>query len=174
MIERLNRYSVFVFLYVVVLLLILVPFYQNGQLILGGEGNFFIDFEASLRKFGFLWHESGTGTFSSSINANIFSVIFFIILQKIGLGVSAVNFILIFSLYFLPFLGFMMIGRQLKLTPWVSAMISLFYVVNPFSLWLLANLNQWNLIVLFVLPFFFWIILKYYSDNRKLFFYLGF
>ena len=50
MIERLNRYSVFVFLYVVVLLLILVPFYQNGQLILGGEGNFFIDFEASLRK----------------------------------------------------------------------------------------------------------------------------
>jgi len=96
------------------------------------------------------------------------------LIEKISGSIQITNFTLIFSIYFLPFLGMFLVGKQIDATPFISFAISLFYVINPFMLNYLTCLNQWNVFSVSVMPFFLWSILKYYKTNFKLFFCFGF
>lgn len=168
-----SRYWVFLLFYGILLLVALISFYRGGSIILGGEGDYWLDFSAHLKNYFFAWQNNGIGNFNIALNVNFPNVLFFTLLQKFIHNAQIINFILIFLLYFLPFLGMILLCREFKITPFITFLVSLFYLANPFSLMFLYSLNQWNVLILFTLPLFFWVILRFYSDNFKLFFYFG-
>ena len=150
-----------------------MPYYSQNTLILGGEGDFVLDFKPLLENFGFAWTNMATGVPATSLNFNYFSTFFFILLQKLHFSVAMINFILVFLLYFLPFVAVYLVACELKVRPLLSALISIFYIVNPFSIYFLISLNQWNSLILFLIPLTFYIILRFYHQNSKLFLYFG-
>ena len=167
------RYPFYACLFAVMLTVFLLPYYVKGTLILGGEGNFVLNFKALLDNFNFAWVNMATGVPATSLNFNYFNTFFFVLLQDLSLPSSLINFILIFLLYFLPYIALLLISYELKMEPLISFFISVFYIINPFSSYFLTSLNQWNSLILFVMPFSFYLILKYYCDNIKLFLCLG-
>lgn len=169
-----QNHSFFLWLYVILLSVSLIPYYKNSQIVLGGEGNYWVDFSSVVSQHGSAWQSFGTGFISTSLNFVGLNIYFFIMLEKVLHNVKAINFILIFLIYFLPFFAIFKVCKELRASPFISFIISLFYIVNPFSLYFLMALNQWNTMALFVLPTFFLIIFKYYRNNFKLFFYFGF
>jgi len=168
-----NNYFFYLILYATLLFAVLIKYYLYNHIILGGEGDYFIDFSMHLENFGYTWQNAGTGFFTTSLNANFVNIIFLVILQKIFQSDILINFILIFLIYFLPFFAIFIICMELKITPFISFCISFFYIINPFNLYYLTALNQWNTSSLFVIPMFFWVIMKFYNNNIKLFFYFG-
>lgn len=167
------NYNSFLLLYGVILAYVLSKYYESGYIIFGGEGNYYLDFNVHFNTYGYAWLNLGTGFFGTSLNAEFFIVYFLIFIQNIFGSIALTNFILIYLIYFLPFLGIFLVCKKLKLSPPLSFGIALFYIVNPFSLNHLYSLNQWNTAPLFVIPIFFWIILRYFNNNFKLFFYFG-
>lgn len=167
-------YNLFLLLYIVLLIFTLSRYYKSGHILLGGEGNYYLDFDVHFNTHGYAWLNLATGFFGTSLNADLFNGYFLIFLQNLFGNIGLVNFILFFLIYFLPFLGIFFVCKELKIIPLLSFGISLFYVVNPFSLNYLASLNQWNTTTLSLIPILFWIILRYFDDNFKLFFYFGF
>lgn len=169
-----QNHSFFMMLYGFLLLMSLVPYYKNGQIILGGEADYFLDFNSALSSGGSAWQSLGTGFISASLNSLGVNFYFLIFTQELLHKFELMNFILIFLIYFLPFYAMFKVAKELKLSPLISFIISIFYISNPFSFYYLMALNQSSTMALFVLPYFFWIILKYYHTNFKLFFYFGF
>ena len=168
-----NRYWFFLIFYGILLAIFIFPFYRDGSIILGGEGNYWLDFSVLIKNYAHAWQNKGIGDYNLSLNALFPNVPILTLLQKIIPSDQIINFLLIFSLYFLPFLGMLVLCREFKTTPFIAFLTSLFYVMNPFSLMFLYSLNQWNVLVLFGLPLFFGVILKFYQNNLKLFFYFG-
>lgn len=174
LIEVLNKRICFLILYGILLVFALIPYYTDGCLILGGEGDYVLDFSNHLVKNSFMWLQSyGTGLSNMAPAAsglNIFSLYF---IEKLTGSVSITNFSLIFLFYFFPFLAMYLVCKEMQTTPFISFISSFFYVINPFMLCYLINLNQWNAFSVTVMPLFLWVILKYYHHNFKLFFFFG-
>lgn len=172
----LNSYYFFIILYIVLLIISLVPYYSNGQVILGQEGNNFLDFSVYLGNYRDTWQTIfGVGTFNTSVNSSFPNIYFLVLLQKLIGSKQIVNFILIFLIYFLPFLAIFQVCKTFKIRSFITFLVSLFYIVNPFTLYYLSsNLNHCNVLILAAAPLFFWLILKFYHDNFKLFFFFGF
>ena len=80
---------------------------------------------------------------------------------------------LVFSLYYFPFLGMYLAAREINLRPLSAFLVALFYLINPSISQYLTSLNQFNASVVALMPFLFWIILRFYKDNLKLFFFYG-
>lgn len=159
------------------LFLISILLYSKNYLILGGEGNYYINFELSKGAGSFAWVSVNAGTGASSPTLNGLAVIFdfFSLLQKLGASLKLVNTILIFLVYTLPFLSMMwMLHKTIKVNFFTSYILSLFYVLNPFSTYHLQGLMFWNTAPLFVLPIIFGCIYKYYFKKFKLFLLFGF
>lgn len=171
----LNRNNKFIWLAVGALFLIisLLPYYVGDYLILGGEGNNFLNFSVYLYNFRDTWQNAGTGFFTTSLGATFVNVFLLSFLEKLITNLQIINFLIIFSIYYLPFLGMFLVSRQLKLSSRLSFLIAAFYVINPFTIYLLTGLNQWNLAPLFLIPVFFWLFLKYYYHRFRLFFSFG-
>lgn len=166
-----NKYVLYVILYGILIALALLPYYSNGSVILGGEGNHFLDFSQVFYKYGYTWQDiDGLPAFSLGMP---FAYSFILAPIQRFFSIQFANFIFIFSLFFLPYLSAFLVCRQLRASPFISFLISLFYIVNPFSIYYLWCLNQWTIIPLAVIPLFFWIILRYYNNNFKLFSYFG-
>jgi hypothetical protein len=166
-------YTFFLGLYGLILAYTLSKYYRAGHIIFGGEGNYYLDFNVHFNTHGYAWLNLGTGFFGTSLNAEFFNVYFLIFLQNLFGSIILTNFILIFLIYFLPFIGIFLVCKELKISPPISFGIALFYITNPFSLNDLETLNQWNTATFFLIPIFFWIILRYFNNNFKLFFYFG-
>ncbi len=173
-IKYICNYNLFLLLYAGLLAVSLFGYYKYGYLILGGEGNFSLDFKVHFNTYAYSWLDVATGFFGTSLNADFFNVYFFIFIQNLFTNITLTNFILIYLIYFLPFFGMFFVCKELKMSPYFSFGISLFYVANPFTLNDLYSLNQWNTATFFILPVFFLIILRYFDNNFKLFFYFGF
>lgn len=156
------------------LLAVLLPYYLDGHIILGGEGDNFIDFSAYLNNYRDTWQNIGTGFFTISLNKIFADIFILVFLEKLLSNIQVINFLVVFLIYYLPFLGMFVASRQLKLSPPFSFLIATFYTINPFTIYLLTSLNHWNLASFFVIPAFFWLILRYYQNNFKLFFSFGF
>lgn len=168
--NRLIRFGLFM-LYAVSLLLCLLRYYNGGKIIGGGEGAYILDYINLLKNFGFSWTNWGTGTYAVSMS---FGYIFHLFLvQFLTQNERILNFVVIYSIFLLPFLAIYALLLKLKLKPLLAFTLSLFYVFNPFSIIFLNALNQWNVLALYVLPAFLYIILKFYDDNLKLFLIFG-
>lgn len=176
LIRILNNRAFFLLLYAAILVFALIPYYTNGCLILGGEGNYVLSFSTYLGKCSFTtwFSDYSVGIPNMSPSGVGLNIILLSLIEKISGSIQITNFILIFSIYFLPFLGMFLVGKQINATPFISFAISLFYVINPFMLNYLTSLNQWNVFSVSAMPFFLWSILKYYKTNFKLFFCFGF
>jgi len=173
-IHVLNNRTFFLILYGVLLALALIPYYTDGCLILGGEGDYVLDYSTHLSKCGFLWLSHwGTGVQNLSPCGTGLNILLLWLVEKLTGSASLTNFVLIFSIYFFPFLAMYLVCKELKTTPFISFISSLFYIVNPFMLYYLNCINQWNVFSVTVMPLFLWVILKYYHSNFKLFFFFG-
>jgi hypothetical protein len=158
-------------LYSIFLVVVLLPYYKNGFFILGGEGNYFLDFQQVFLKYSYAWQDIGMMP-AFSLNSPFFYSLALIPVQKL-LGIQIANFILVFSLYFLPYLSMHLVCKQLNLSRFSGFIISLFYVINPFSIYYIYCLNQWSIAPLTVIPLFFWVQHRYYYHKFKLFLYIG-
>ena len=174
LIKLLNNRIFFLIFYALLLVFALVPYYTDGTVILGGEGDFALDFSSHLSKHGFMWVSLyGVGLPNMAPTGTGLNILFLSLIEKLTRNIAITNFALIFSIYFFPFFAMYLVCKKIKSTPFTSFVISFFYVVNPFMLYYLINLNQWNVFSVSVMPMFLWIILKYYYSNFKLFFFFG-
>lgn len=166
--------AIFVAIFVLILFIALFPYYCNGCLILGGEGNVFLDYSLHLKNFRFMWLPTyAHGRINACPSGTGLNIFFLLLLEKLTGNAAVVNFSLVFLIYFFPFLFFQKACRQMGATTLPAFLVSAFYVINPFSLYYLASLNQWNVFSLALMPLFLWVILKNYNDPIRLFFYTG-
>lgn len=174
LIQLKNSHMFFLILYGVLLSIALIPYYTNGTIILGGEGDYFLDFSMYSENYGFTWLSvCGSGLPMYAPSANGLNILLLIICEKLSGSIAITNFILIFSIYFWPFLGMYLVCKEVKASPFISFIIAFFYVINPFMLYYLIAINQWNVFSVAVMPLLLWGILKYYDANFKQFFLFG-
>jgi len=159
---------------ILVLTLALSKYYSNGSLILGGEGNFILNFTEYLNSFSYQWYSAhGQGIMNFFPSATGANIILLALIENISKSPFITNFILVFCLYYFPFLGMYLATREINLRPLTAFLVAIFYLINPTTLQYLINLNQWNASVVSVMPFLFWITLRFYKDNLKLFLFSG-
>ncbi|MFA5108966.1 MAG: hypothetical protein WC458_00245 [Patescibacteria group bacterium] len=161
---------------VIIFFLTIITIFSNNFLILGGEGNYFLDVSLVKNLYGHTWLPltGGLGAPNSLVNFPVGIFDFFDFLYNIGMSVKTVNTISVFLIYFLPFIAmFFLLDKCLKIELKTSILISLFYIFNPFSAIHLYGQTFWNLALLFVLPITFSILYKYFLNYKKLFIYFG-
>ena len=169
-----NYHFTFLFGFGCVLTLSLLPFYNDGAVILGGEGNYILDYSQHLKTTFHQWFSRfGLGTVNLSPGSTMAHFFFLVLIENLFQNQALTNFLLIFLMYFLPFLGMYLISAELGIRPYLCGLVSLFYVINPFSIYFLSSLNQWNNFAIFLIPILFWVVLRYYHDSLKLFLYYG-
>jgi len=174
LIRIINNRIFFIVLYGVILALGLIPYYTDGTIILGGEANHTLSFSNFLQKAGYTWlYYDGLGMPNLNLSGIGANIIFLRLVERLTGSVAVTNFVFVFLLYFLPFLGFYLIASELKLKPFVSFLLSSFYAINPFMQMYISALNQWNTSSIIIMPIFFFLILRYHSHNIKLFFFYG-
>ena len=157
-----------------VLTLALSKYYFDGSLILGGEGNNVLNFTEHLNSTSYQWFSVyGQGMMNLAPSGTGVNILLLALLENISKNPFITNFILVFCLYYLPFLGMYLAAREINLRPLSAFLVALFYLINPSILNYLVNLNQWNASVVALMPFLFWITLRFYNDNLKLFLFSG-
>ena len=140
-------------------------FYANGDYLLGAEGSFYLDYILLAKNFGYFWYNAAVGYIATSYN-----FLFHLILVQWLFGSERlINFITIASLYVLPFIAVYLLCLELKINAWLALLFSVFYLVNPFTVYFLYSINQWNMIASYIFPAFFLIILKFYRRPIFLF-----
>jgi len=160
------------FIAVPVILFILIFLFQAGNLILGGEGNYFLDVKAIQNLYGSAWFSLGSGIGSSNpLVHQPFAVFNFIsTLQSFSIPYRAINLIFVFLMYYLPFLSmFWLLYKILRFNFNVSFLAALFYILNPFSIIHFQFLMFWNIAPFIVFPITFGIIYKFYRQPLYLF-----
>ena len=159
---------------ILVLTLALSKYYFGGSLILGGEGNNVLNFTEHLNSHSYQWFSLyGQGMMNFVPSATGVNILVLALLENITKNPFITNFMSVFFLYYLPFLGMYLATREINLRPLTAFLVALFYLINPTTLQYLINLNQWNASVVSVMPFLFWITLRFYKDNLKLFLFSG-
>lgn len=157
------------------LVLVLLPYYTHGTLVLGGEGNVVLDFSIHLKVFQDQWlPRYNFGYPNLSPGSNGVNTLFHVLIERLTGNQAATNFLVVFPMFYVPFLGMYLLATQIKAKPYLAFLISVFYIINPFYASWVISLNEWNIYAGAVLPIFFWVILRYYDDNLKLFLFYGF
>ena len=169
-----NYHFTFIFGFGCVLTLSLLPFYHGGTIILGGEGNYILDYSQHLKTTFHQWTSRfGLGAVNLSPGSTMAHFFFLVLVENLFQNQAITNFFLIFLMYFLPFLGMYLISAELGIRPYLCGLVSIFYTINPFSIQFLSSINQWNNFSISLIPILFWIVLRYYHDSLKLFLYYG-
>lgn len=154
---------------------LVVALYQKGFLILGGEGNYFLNPDTLFNFNGYAWKSLESAGYPNPIINYSFLIFNFILgLWKSGISYNIINFLLIFLAYSGPMLSMYWLARKvfgLKGLP--STLIALFYILNPFSAFHIQEMMFWNIAPLVFLPIFYGILSLNYYDNTKLFFFAG-
>ncbi|MBN1263542.1 MAG: hypothetical protein JW991_04255 [Candidatus Pacebacteria bacterium] len=171
-----SRFKTFLCLSLLGLVFFLIVFRFAGkdQLILGGEGNYFLNLSQTRKIQGFAWsiRNRGTGQISRLPHAIFLYADFFAFWQRLNLQLATV--INAFLVYYLPFLAFFILAKKgLGLDLGTALIVSLFYILNPSSVDYLASLALWQTSILFILPVFFFLIYRYFYQGKKLFIYFG-
>ncbi len=147
-------------------------FYTSHKVILGAEGNYWIDWQIYLQKFGYTWLGSVTGMIATSLNSFLSLPLIFMLLNNLPLAFK--SFLLVSSLFILPFGGMYFLLKNLDPAHSKSALFfALFFVVNPFTLLFLNTLHPWLAHTLFIFPLYFLILFKYYDRPWRLFTLVG-
>jgi len=147
-------------------------YFYKGSIVLGGEGNYFLDFNLYIKKTFTTWERIATGTGQIFFSTNAFFSL--PLLLSLFDNVQVVSYVLIFSFFCLPFItSYFLMNKINPGNKRLSLFVAIFYVINPFSVNYLYALNPWNVNVLFVFPLYFLIILSLYHSDLKLFLYFG-
>lgn len=144
--------------------------------IFGGEGNYFLDFSFVRDVYQYAWHPiaAGSGFPNPILNFSFGIFHLFSLLQGLGLSLKFINSFSITLVYFLPFVSmYWLLVKIIGLEKKIGFLISLFYLLNPFSLYHLKDAMFWNTAPMFVFPIVFGIIHRYYSNSIKLFLFFG-
>ena len=169
-----NSFWFYCALYCACLIGSLAHYYTNGSIIFGMEGNYVLDFNQHLAKYGFAWFsEYGLGLTNMSPAGTGLNIVFLAFIQRITGSAQLANFVLVFFMYFSPFFSMYLVSNYVTRQPRISFLISLFYVVNPLMFNYLTSMNQWNVFSVAVMPLFLWLILRFFNDRVRLFFYFG-
>ena len=170
-----KRKEIILIFLVCIFFLVSILIISNGYLLLGGEGNYFTNFKIAKESGSVLWSASFGGIGFASPTINGMSVLnLFLFLQNLAVPIKIINTLSVFLIYVLPFLSILwLFNRILKINFFVSFMVSLFYILNPFSTNHLQGLMLWNVAPFVVLPLIFGLIYKYYLNGFKLFFIFG-
>lgn len=158
------------------LLVTLIVLYSKNFILLGGEGDYFLNHSEIASFYGYTWQElmNGTGFSNPIINFTFLIFNYFYLLQFFGLSLKVVNTLSIFLIYALPFFSMLWLLKNiLKQNFSLAFPLSLFYIINPFSTYHLHSMMFWNVAPLFVLPLLFGVIYKYYSKSLQLFLFFG-
>lgn len=157
------------------LLLCIIVLYARHFIILGGEGNYFLDINLVKNFYRYTWYmQGGTGAVMPlmQFSFGLFDVIGLV--QGIGFSSQAIHVFSIFLIYCLPFLSILFLFYLvLKTKFWVAFLVALFYVFNPISTMHLQSMMFWNVAPLVVMPLLFAIIYRYYFESSRLFFVFG-
>jgi len=168
-----NYHFTYLLGFVCALTLSLLHFYKGGSIILGGEGNYILDYSTHLEITFHQWlSRFGLGEANMASGGNVANILFLTFVESF-FGDAIANFVLIFSMYFFPFAGMYLVAFELGAKPYLCALIALFYTINPFTTEFLISINQWNNFALSLMPILFWVVLRYYHDNLKLFLFYG-
>jgi len=175
--KKINKILAILIPGIVAIILGLILIANNGKfLILGGEGNYFLDIKQVIEFYQYSWAPliNGTGTSNPLIHLSFPIFYFFELLQNLGIHINGINLISIFLLYFLPFISFyFLLVYILKIDYKLSFLVSLFYVINPYTTTIADRTTFFNIAPFVILPLTFAIIYKYYDKEFKLFFYFG-
>ena len=122
-----NYHFTFLFGFGCVLTLSLLPFYNDGAVILGGEGNYILDYSQHLKTTFYQWFSRfGLGTVNLSPGSTMAHFFFLVLIENFSQNQALTNFLLIFLMYFLPFLGMYLISAELGIRPYLCGLVSLF------------------------------------------------
>lgn len=144
----------------------LLPYYSGGSMILGGEGHYILDFHLLSKVYSYAWIDLATGLTATSFNFNFFLTFFLSFVETLLKNERAVNFLVVFMIFYLPFFSMFKAARLLEKSPFYAFLAAFFYVVNPFSLYGLGFINIWNYLIFFMVPMSFWFIVRFYDDPR--------
>lgn len=145
--------------------------FTDGLFPLGGDGDFHLAYGGVLRYFHG-WSEDGLGLPNYAIEA-VWSFPVILSLLEAGLDTWAVKLVLNSSLYLIWFASAYMVCAELRVKPFRAFLLSLFFVLNPFSLAYLSRLNMSLTIAPTAMMIFFWAIMRFYGTGLKLFFIFG-
>jgi hypothetical protein len=121
----LNKHFTFLLSFACLLTFSLLHFYQDGSIILGGEGNFIIDYSQHLKTNFYQWlSRFGLGSSNLVPSGNMANTFFLALIQNLFHSEALTNFVLIFSMYFLPFLGMYLISAELRIKPYLCGLVS--------------------------------------------------
>ena len=157
-----------------IFLLTCIYFYSRHYLILGGEGNYFLNIPEinSLYRYSWLEFLRGTGYFNPQLNFSFIIFDFLKLLQKIDLKFA--NVISIFGVYYLPFISmFFLLKNIFKVNLLFSVLLSVFYIINPFCTYYLQQFMFWNESILYILPISFILINRFFYKSKELFIFIG-
>lgn len=159
--------------FIAILLLNFLIFYfyfSKGSIVLGGEGNYWLDFTIYFKNFGYSWLNSMNGQIATTMSS-IFSFPFILSFIK---NEAVQSFLIVSFTYTMPFVVMYLLLVSLDPTRrWLALLVAIFFVVNPFSVTFLNGLNAWATHTLFIYPLYFLLIFKTYEDDLKLFFFFG-
>ncbi|HBG47749.1 MAG TPA: hypothetical protein DDW94_12295 [Deltaproteobacteria bacterium] len=145
--------------------------FSGGSFPLGGDGDFHLSYSGVLRYF-YAWSEDGLGTPNYAVEA-VWPLPAMLSLLETFMDVWAVKLVLNFSLYFLMFASAYLVCVELKVTPIRCFLLSAFFVLNPLSFSYFSRLNMSLAITPAAMMLFFWVILRFYGQGLRLFFYFG-
>jgi hypothetical protein len=158
------------------LFFLLLLTYSKKYLILGGEGNYFLDVLSVKDNYYYSWLPIGYGTGYSNpiINFPIGIFNIFSWLQSLNVPTKIINIASVSLIYVLPFSSmFWLLRKILKNSFKISFFLALFYIINPFSAIHLQSMMFWNVAPMFVIPLSFGVIYKFFLNSFKLFFSFG-
>lgn len=161
-------YFIVVFLYLIIQYIF---YFSDGSIILGGEGNYWLDYRIYLENGGYYtWLNFGTGFQATSINTFF---IYPLILSLIKNDFIR-SFFIIATIYVMPFtIMYFLLKKIDKSRISHVIVVSLFFVTNPFSINFLYALNPWGIHTLFIYPLYFLILYRFYKNNFLIFYVFG-
>lgn len=171
--KYLNSSCLWLMVIALVLFLFIWRFAYPNYLILGGEGNYFLNLPET-KNFGYTWSSgnNGTGGFTRLIHSQFLIINVLACLQTVNLWLASL--LNAFAVYYLPFFFiFILLKKCLKLSLFGSLIFALFYILNLFSSYYLTKLFFWETAILFILPVFFIIIYRNFYRPSRLFIYFG-
>ena len=148
-------------------------FYDNNSIILGGEGNFFIDFARHSDVYGSTWFDVGYGWPNVIPNAVGINHYILIAISDLTNSYRFVNFSLVLFMYIAPYVTFLLLAKYLNVRRNTAIIIAFLYAIGPFSINYLQALNQWNVFSIAIIPLLYYMVLKYSNSTFKLFISVG-
>src|SRR3989338_9681339 len=112
------------------LLFSLIILFSKNYLLLGGEGNYFLNSLVTKDLYRYTWisTNSGVGSPNPILNYSFIIFDFFYWLQYFGISIKIINTLAVFLIYALPFTAMIwLLNRVLKVNFIISLLLSLFY-----------------------------------------------